>query len=93
VRLSRELKNRDVVLISGCTIDIISLIDGRPEIVNDIAIVSDNLKQYFAFEFALLMNNLLFLQALPGHLNDSDQPDGRLKIVKSRILAIISLGE
>lgn len=73
--------------------DIISLIDGRLEIVNDITMVSDDLKQYLAFEFSSLMNSIQFIQALPGHLNDSDQSDGRLKIVKSRILAIISLGE
>ncbi|MDF1685128.1 MAG: hypothetical protein P1U36_10810 [Legionellaceae bacterium] len=80
-------------LLSHDLEDIISLIDGRPEIVNDIAIVSDNLKQYLAFEFASLMNNIQFIQALPGHLNDSGQSDGRLKIVKSRILTIMSLGE
>lgn len=79
-------------LLSHDLEDIVSLIDGRPEIVNDIAIVSDDLKQYLAFEFASLMNNIQFLQALPGHLNDSEQSDGRLNIVKSRILAIISLG-
>jgi len=73
-------------LLSHDLEDIISLIDGRPEIVTDIAIVSDDLKQYLAFEFASLMNNLLFIQALPGHLNDSDQSDSRLKIVKTRIM-------
>lgn len=72
--------------------DIISLIDGRPEIVNDISVSSDNLKQYLTFEFASLMNNVQFLQALPGHLNYSQESESREKIVKERILAIISVG-
>jgi hypothetical protein len=88
----KDRGNQDF-LLSHDLEDIISLLDGRPEIVNDIAIVSDDLKQYLAFEFASLMNNIQFIQALPGHLNYSDQSDGRLKIVKSRILAIISLEE
>ena len=73
--------------------DIISLINGRSEIVHDISIAPDNLKQYLSFEFALLMHKDSFLQALPGHLNDSDDSDSRLNIVKARILAIIDLGK
>lgn len=80
-------------LLSHDLEDIISLIDGRPEIVNDIALTSAHLKQYLGFEFASLMNNIYFIQALPGHLNYSEQSEGRLKIIKSRILAIIALGE
>ena len=72
--------------------DIISLIDGRAEIVNDISVTSDNLKQYLAFEFASLMNNAQFLQALPGHLNYSQESESREKIVKERILAIVNVG-
>lgn len=72
--------------------DIISLIDGRSEIVNDILVSSDNLKQYLGFEFASLMNSTQFLQALPGHLNYSQESESRVKIVKERILAIMNLG-
>lgn len=88
-----KYRGKQDLLLSHDLEDIVSLIDGRPEIVNDIASVSDDLKQYLAFEFSLLMNNFQFIQALPGHLNDSNQSDGRLKIVKSRIIAIMSLGE
>lgn len=72
--------------------DIISLIDGRAEIVNDISAASDNLKQYLAFEFASLMNNAQFLQALPGHLNYSQESESRERIVKERMLAIMNVG-
>ncbi|MFA6302003.1 MAG: hypothetical protein WC627_02580, partial [Legionella sp.] len=78
-------------LLSHDLEDIVSLIDGRPEIVSDVATVSENLKQYLASEFALLMNNPQFLQALPGHLNYSQESESREKIVKERILAIVQV--
>ena len=70
--------------------DIISLIDGRPEITQDILTVSENLKDYLSTEFATLMNNDQFIQSLPGHLNYSQESDDRKKIVESRIQAIIN---
>jgi predicted nucleotidyltransferase len=78
-------------LLSHDLEDIVSLIDGRPEIVSDVATVSENLKKYLASEFALLMNNPQFLQALPGHLNYSQESESREKIVKERILAIVQV--
>lgn len=79
-------------LLSHDLEDIISLIDGRAEIVNDILVASDNLKEYLMFEFASLMNNDQFLQALPGHLNYSQESDSRERIVKERMLAIMNGG-
>jgi len=76
-------------LLSHDLEDIVSLIDGRPEIVSDVTTVPGDLKQYLASEFALLMNNPQFLQALPGHLNYSQESESREKIVKERISAIV----
>ena len=73
--------------------DMISVIDGRPEIVNDISNSPDNLKEYLAFEFLALMSNDQFLQALPGHLNYSNESEGRKRIVEERMQAIIALGK
>ncbi|MDP3267914.1 MAG: hypothetical protein Q8M40_02580 [Legionella sp.] len=63
----------------------------RPEIANNVSCESDNLKQYLSSEFALLMNNEQFLQALPGHLNYSLGAESRKKIVESQINAIIDV--
>lgn len=71
--------------------DIISLIDGRPEIANEISNSSNNLKNYLSTEFSLLMENEQFHQALPGHLNYSQESESRRKIVEERISAIIAL--
>ncbi len=77
-------------LLSHDMEDIISVLDGRPEIVNDMAIVTERLKQYLALELDSLVNNDNFLQALPGHLNYSQESEDRSDIVKNRIAAIIN---
>lgn len=58
-------------LLSHDLEDITSVIDSRPEIASDVAEASANLKQYLSFEFALLMSNDQFLQALPESLRES----------------------
>lgn len=77
-------------LLSHDLEDIISLIDGRPEITQDILTVPENLKNYLSLEFAALMNNDHFIQALPGHLNYSHESDSRKKVVENRMQAIIA---
>ncbi|HBD7093963.1 TPA: hypothetical protein KLD23_003167 [Legionella pneumophila] len=78
-------------LLSHDLEDIISLVDGRSEIVEDVSQASQSVRQYLSQQFALLMNNENFLQALPGHLNYSNEIFVREKIVKERINAIIDL--
>jgi len=73
--------------------DIIALLDGRPEILDEIAGVSDDLKWYLSSEFESFMSNDQFTHALPGHLNYSDELESRKRIVEERIQAIINLGK
>jgi hypothetical protein len=86
-------RGKEDFLLSHDLEDIISVIDGRPEIINDISDAQDNIKEYLASEFSTLMSNEKFLHALPGHLNYSNESEGRKKIVEERIQAIIALGE
>lgn len=79
-------------LLSHDIEDVISLIDGRPEITDDLSLVSSKLREYLASEFAFLINNEKFLQALPGHLNYSDETFVRQEVVKRRINSLIALG-
>lgn len=78
-------------LLSHDIEDIISIIDGRPELVDDVSKTSDILKQYLSSEFLSLLENDQFMQALPGHLNYSDESENRKKIVQNRMRAIIEL--
>jgi hypothetical protein len=80
-------------LLSHDLEDVISVIDGRPEIVIEVAHSEDDLKKYLALEFSALMSNDQFIQALPGHLNYSSESAERRKIVEERIYQIIDLGK
>lgn len=73
--------------------DIIAVIDGRPEIIDDVSNTADNLKKYLAAEFNILVNNPKFMQAFPGHLNYSSESEERKTIVEERMNAIIELGK
>jgi len=86
-------RGKEDYLLSHDLEDIISIIDGRPEIVSDISSTAHNLKKYLSNEFNVLANNSQFTQALPGHLNYSSESEERKKIVEERINAIIALGK
>jgi predicted nucleotidyltransferase len=88
----KDRGNQDF-LLSHDLEDIIAVIDGRPEIVDDITVSALNLKEYLSTEFNTLANNSQFMHALPGHLNYSSESEERKKIVEERINAIIELGE
>lgn len=85
-------RGKEDFLLSHDLEDIITVINGRPEIVNDISKAARNLKEYLANEFNSLINNYKFMQALPGHLNYSSESEQRVKTVEERINSIIALG-
>lgn len=71
--------------------DIITVIDGRVEIVNEIALSESELKRYLIATFSELLENENFLLALPGHLNYGSVVDARTRIVLERIGQITQL--
>ncbi len=48
--------------------DIVSVIDGRPELVDEVHLAPADLQKYLSDEFRTLLSNRDFLEALPGHL-------------------------
>lgn len=77
-------------LLSHDLEDIISLIDGRAEVINDVYKSEDNLKEYLSTELSQIINNKKFTQALPGHLNYASGSEDRTGIVFERIQSIIN---
>jgi len=75
-------------LLSQDIEDIISLIDGRAEIVREIKNSEVDVKKYLSSAFDDLLSNNAFNDALPGHLNYGQVLDERIKIVIDRIKAI-----
>ncbi len=72
--------------------DIITVLDGRPEIVDEISCSAPELVAYLVDQLTQLLANVDFRQALPGHLEASGASVGRSEKVIQRIQQIVELG-
>lgn len=71
--------------------DVITVIDGRPELVQEIKQADDELRRYIADEVKNLLEEESFLTALPGHLPGDSASQARLPGLIRRMRAISSL--
>jgi predicted nucleotidyltransferase len=81
-------RGKQDVLISHDIEDIISVIDGRPEVVDEVLLATDELKDYLSSAFSALLMDSDFLQVLPGHLNYGSESEIRKNVVLERMRAI-----
>lgn len=72
--------------------DIVTVIDGRPEIVNEVQEVESSLRRYLSDEFSTLLADRDFVEALPGHLLSDAVSQQRIHIVFDRIQQIATEG-
>lgn len=72
-RLSRDLE------------DIVAVIDGRTEIVQDVSESAEDLQAYLGTEFSALLVNQVFLEALSGYLLPDAVSQQRVSIVVERL--------
>ena len=77
LRMSRDLE------------DIVTVIDGRPELTEEIRSAPADLKNYLSDEFRGLLSNRDFLEALPGHLLPDTASQQRLGLLLERIHQIV----
>ena len=70
--------------------DIISVVDGRPELVEEIGHASSELREYVAEVFASLLADDGFLNALPGLVLEGS-PANRSPVVLQRLRAIAQM--
>jgi predicted nucleotidyltransferase len=68
--------------------DIVAVLDGRPEVVDEVDSASIELRQYLLRHFARLIGDDAFLAALPGHLASDTNSSARVQIVVDRIQKI-----
>lgn len=68
--------------------DIVSVLDGRPEIVEEVRRADEKLRTHLATHFAALLRDTKFTAALPGHLPGDAASQARAPIVVERITAI-----
>ena len=71
--------------------DIIAVLDGRLEIVEDVRDAAEDVRQYLADQFAALLDDGDFLDALSGHLPGDAASQQRLPLLISRIEEIAGM--
>jgi len=79
-------------LVSHDMEDIINLINGRVEIIEDIQTSKADLKEFIINSLQGFLDDELFLEALPGHLLPDKASQGRRDIILKRIKKIVELG-
>lgn len=71
--------------------DIVTVVDGRPEIVDDVSTANERVRTYIAAELQLLLDNLDFIEALAGYLLPDAASQARRDLLEQRLRALTSL--
>ncbi len=71
--------------------DIITVIDGRAEIIDEIYCAPEDVREYISGKIAGLLKTRQFLDALPGYLLPDDASQGRMKILMNRLTQIAKI--
>jgi hypothetical protein len=67
------------------------VIDGRAEIIDEITVAPEDVREYISGKVAALMKTRQFLDALPGYLLPDDASQGRLRILMDRLTQIAEM--
>lgn len=68
--------------------DIIAVVDGRPEIVSEVAAASTDVRRYIASELRALLDNRDFAEALGGFLLPDAASQGRRSLLEGRLRSL-----
>jgi predicted nucleotidyltransferase len=71
--------------------DIVNLIDGRVEIVKEVADADGAIRDYLRSEFDDLISDTAFAPMLPYHLGGTDAEQARVEIIFGRMREIVGL--
>src|SRR5262245_46260364 len=69
--------------------DIIAVVDGRSEIVSDVAAASSGVRDYIAAEIRALLDNRDFIEALPGFLLPDAASQSRRALLEDRLRRLL----
>ena len=71
--------------------DVLAIVDGRDELIDECALSGDELRTYLRERIANLLSNSGFLEALPGHLSGDAASQARLPDLRSKLHQITRL--
>jgi len=80
-------------LLSHDMEDIVAVIDGRPEIVDEVQRSETRLKVHLTQRFASVLQDHKFIDALPGYLQPDAAGQARLPVLLERIRMISECGD
>lgn len=83
-----DYRGKGDFLLSRDMEDIITVLDGREEIVLEVQAAESNLQDYLVKRFSGFMDERLFLDALPGHLPPDQASQSRLSHIIDRVKSI-----
>ena len=86
-----EGRGKGDYLLSHDLEDIIVLVDGRSELIDEIRESIKNLRTYLSDRFTALLNDPKFIDALPGHLPPDMASQARLPLLLERIRKIMQV--
>jgi hypothetical protein len=69
--------------------DIVTVVDGRPELGDEVHLAPADLQKYLSNQFEDLISNRDFVEALPGHLLPDAASQQRLGIVLERMKQLV----
>ena len=70
--------------------DIVTVVDGRATLLDEINASNSELREYLVAEFGSLMSNPRFVEALGGHLPGDSGSQARLPRLRARLRALAS---
>jgi len=79
-------------LLSHDLEDIITVVDGRPELLSEMESAPQELRNYVATQLSNLLKSRAFLEALPGHLPADTMSQKRLPTLIERLERLSQLG-
>lgn len=71
--------------------DIVAVLDGRPEVIDEVQGSSGDLRSHLAERFRALLDDARFVEAVSGHIPDDASGPARVPIVIERIQSIAEL--
>lgn len=86
-------RGRSDVLGSHDLEDIVNVLDGRPELVSEIALAEPELRQYLAVQCRALLALPDFINALPGMVFPDESLAARVKLLVERLGQIAQLDQ
>jgi len=73
--------------------DVIAVIDGRPEIVEEVRTAPSDVRGHIASEMMRLLNTRAFVDALPGFLLPDSASQARYDLLRQRLSALAKSGD